>query len=298
LKPPPSFQLKPSFPNLDKAFFERFRPQALDPTLPIGLFDSGVGGLTVMREVASLLPHEDLIYLGDTARLPYGNKSAETILRFSVDNTLFLLEHKVKALVVSCHTACSHAFRYLESLLPIPVFGVSEPGVAALLKSTRTKTVAILGTSSTIRSGYLQSLMQAQDPSVTIYPIACPLFVPLVEEGLQNHPAALQMAQYYLTPYLDKGIDAALLACTHYPLLSPILQSVLGNSIRLIEPAQAAALQLRSYLEAHSLSNPNRAPPSYRFFASDDPEKFKTLANLFFSKPIQTVEQRFFLQEN
>lgn len=295
---PPLPSLSPNLSNLNKAFFEKFRSQALNPKLPIGLFDSGVGGLTVMKEVAALLPNEDLIYLGDTARLPYGNKSSQAILQFSFDNALFLLEQKIKALVVSCHTACSHAFHLLHTLLPIPVFGVSEPGVESLLEATREKKVAILGTSSTIRSAVFQSLIQAQDPAVIVHPIPCPLFVPLVEEGLQDHPAAFQIAEHYLAPYLNHGIDAALLACTHYPLLSKVIQSVLGPSIQLVEPARATALQLRAYLETQSLCNQNNTAPSYRFLASDDPEKFKTLATLFFSQTIPHVEQRFFLQEN
>jgi glutamate racemase len=258
-------------------------------TQPIGLFDSGVGGLTIMRELAAQLPNEHLIYLGDTARLPYGNKSPEAILRFAIDNSAFLLEQNIKLLIISCHTASSHAFHALKDSLPIPVLGVTEPGVQSLLRATRTKRVAVLGTAATIASGIYQSLIKLQDPNTQIFAISCPLFVPLVEEGLQDHQAAKLIAEHYLSSLRSQNIDAVLLACTHYPLLRATIQEVLGPSIQLVEPASSCAIQAKQLLTSLNLLNEVNRSPKYRFFASDDPEKFQHLAKIFFPHPIPHV---------
>jgi glutamate racemase len=258
--------------------------------LPIGLFDSGMGGLTVLREVASLLPNEHLIYLGDTARLPYGNKSPEAIVQFALDNADFLLQQKIKLLIISCHTACSYAFERLQKTLPIPVLGVTMPGLQALVETTKSREVAVLGTQATIASGLFQCLLKER--GLITHPIACPLFVPLVEEGLQNHSAAKIIAQHYLAPLLATKVDAVLLACTHYPLLKTILREVLGPEIQLIEPARATAMAARTLLEEQNLLNQSTATPSYQFYASDDPEKFRHLAKLFFPYSIERVSLR------
>lgn len=263
-----------------------------DADRPIGLFDSGFGGLTVMREVVRLLPQENLIYLGDTARLPYGNKSPETVLRYAMENASFLLEKKIKLLMVPCHTACSHAIEWLESKLSIPVIGVIRPGFQLLAEATQTKRVAILGTSSTIGSGLYQSLLRQIYPDIEVHPIACPLFVPLVEEGFYSHPSAALIVDAYLAPIKQKGIDAALLACTHYPLLKPLLQEFLGPEVKLIEPAQECAKQALDSLAKQSLLNPQTTPPRYEFYVSDDPEKFGRLGKIFFGRQIERVERK------
>ncbi len=255
--------------------------------LPIGFFDSGFGGLTVMREFVKALPNENLIYLGDTARLPYGDKSPSAIVRFSFENAHFLMRQKIKLLIVSCHTACSHALDLLQNSLPIPILGVRDPGLSELAAATKTKRVAILATASTISSGIFQTLLQAQ--KFQVFPVACPLFVPLVEEGLQNHAAAKLIAEHYLSHLRGTGIDTALLACTHYPLLTSVIQEVLGPSVHLIEPARSSALAALEYLKNQNLLNPGTSPPAYRFFASDDPEKFRRLAKFFFPLPIEKV---------
>jgi glutamate racemase len=257
-------------------------------TAPIGLFDSGVGGLTVMREFVKALPNENLIYLGDTARLPYGNKSPSAIVRFSLENADFLLQQKIKLLIVSCHTACSHAIEVLQTSLPIPVLGVRDPGLADLVVATKTKRVAVLATTSTISSGIFQTLLQAQN--FQVFPVACPLFVPLVEEGMEAHEAARLIAKHYLFPLRETGIDAALLACTHYPLLASVIQDALGPSVRLIEPARSLAGIAFELLQQRNLLNPGSFPPTYRFFASDDPEKFRRLAKIFFPFPMDQVD--------
>src|SRR3989344_4691726 len=185
------------------------------PQDPIALFDSGVGGLTILREVHRQLPLENTIYFGDTARLPYGNKSPETVLRYTLENVSFLLEKQIKYLVIACFTASSHALDALEQRLAVPVIGVIQSGLEELMRATKNKRVAILGTESTIKSGVFQSIIQKQAPGAVIFPVACPLFVPFIEEGLSVHPALRLIAHHYLDCLADKDIDSALLACTH-----------------------------------------------------------------------------------
>jgi glutamate racemase len=250
---------------------------------PIGLFDSGFGGLTVMREVAKILPHEHLIYFGDTAHLPYGNKSPEAILRLAKQNAAFLLSKEIKLLMIPCHTACCHALTALQKELPIPVIGVIESGLELVKHLDR---VAILGTTSTIESQMYQSLIQAQNPRAFIYAQACPLFVPLIEEGFCNHPAMSLAAESYLNPLIGK-VDAVLLACTHYPLARQTLSQLLGPNIQLLEPAEKCALQVKDYLSKVDLLNPQTEKPIYEFYVSDDPAKFRKLGEIFLGYPIE-----------
>ncbi len=260
-----------------------------DAYRPIGLFDSGFGGLTVMREVVRLLPQENLVYLGDTAHLPYGNKSPEAVLRFALNNADFLLRKKIKLLMIPCHTACSHALDILREKLSIPVIGVIQPGLELLAQETRSGKVAILGTASTIRSGLYQSLLLRAHPTMEIHAVSCPLFVPLIEEGFYDHPAASLIAESYLG-HLRGKIDAALLACTHYPLLKNVLQQTLSPAVKLIEPAENCALQARETLSKNFLLNPQKEKPAYEFYASDDPEKFRQFGKIFFGSAIEKIE--------
>lgn len=259
------------------------------PIQPIGLFDSGFGGLTVLKQVRQLLPYENTVYLGDTARLPYGSKSPQTIIRFAEENAHFLLEKKIKILIVACHTACSHSFEILKNKLPIPVIGVIEPGAKLLAEATKTKRVAVLGTASTIGSGIYQNLFHARYPQIQIYPVSCPLFVPLIEEGFCAHPAAESIAKDYLSRLGSNDIDAALLACTHYPLMRAIIQKTLGAHVELIEPAQAAAEEAASVLRQINLLNESREAPTIEFYATDDPEKFQRLGKAFLGREIERV---------
>lgn len=255
---------------------------------PIGLFDSGFGGLTVMREVANLLPNEDLIYLGDTAHLPYGNKSPEAVVRFARENASFLMEKGIKLLMVPCHTACCHALPILEQELPIPVIGVIQPGLDLIRDIRR---IGILGTTSTIESGIYQTLIQKQNPQATLFPKACPLFVPLVEEGFYRHPSLHLIAKSYVEDLLGK-VDAVLLACTHYPLIRPALQTIFGPQVLLVEPAKTCALQAKDFLERGNLLNPQIKKSTYEFYVTDDPEKFRRLGEVFFGSPIIKVEKK------
>lgn len=259
-------------------------------TLPIGLFDSGVGGLTVLQELVDLLPNENLVYFGDTARLPYGNKSPEAVSRFAFENASFLLKQNIKLLVISCHTACSHAYATLKKVLPVPVLGVTEPGIESLLTATQTNSVAILATASTIGSNIFQSQLVARRPSLKIHTIACPLFVPLVEEGLENHSATRMIADHYLSGLRKTDVDSVLLACTHYPLLTSVIQSVLDPSVKIIAPAKTCATHVQNLLSKTDLLNPQLSTPYYQFYVSDDPLKFQYLSNSFFSKPIEKVD--------
>lgn len=254
---------------------------------PIGLFDSGFGGLTVMKELARLLPHENLIYFGDTAHLPYGNKSPETVLKYAIANADFLMKQGIKLLIIPCHTACSHALEVLQNRLPIPVIGVIQSGLE-LIKDV--KRIGILATTSTIESGIYQSLITKMNPNAKVIGKACPLFVPLIEEGFHDHPATELIANTYLET-IRSEIDAALLACTHYPLIRQVLQKVLGPKVKLIEPAVKCAEEAIRCLSKSNSLNFQKNQPTYRFFASDDPEKFRRLGKVFFGSPIEIVEK-------
>jgi glutamate racemase len=254
---------------------------------PIGIFDSGVGGLTVFREIALELPHEDLIYLGDTARLPYGNKSADAIIRYSLECADFLLEKEIKLLLVACHTASSYAIEILQEKLPLPVIGVIQPGFELLMSSTRSQRVAILGTESTIASNVYQNLIRQHYPNAHVFSVACPLFVPLAEESMFHHPAAELIAHHYLDPLKSAEIDAALLACTHYPLLRKAIQQALLPNVKVLESAASCALMARSLLaDSHQL-NPQNQKPRYQFFATDHPERLSSLAKTFLGHEIE-----------
>jgi glutamate racemase len=252
---------------------------------PIGIFDSGFGGLTVMKEVAKLLPCENIIYIGDTARLPYGTKSAETVLQYSLEIADILYKKGCKLLIVACNTACSHSLEALSQLLSIPVIGVIQPGAELIQDKTR---VAVLATSGTIRSGVYQNLIQSFAPNSTIYPVACPLFVPLIEEGYGETHAAYLIAESYLSSLKGK-IDAALLGCTHYPLMRQTIQRVLGSEVHLIEPASACAEKAKKVLTQTGLLS-TQEKPLYQFFATDDPEKFCRLGQSFFGAHLSHCE--------
>lgn len=253
---------------------------------PIGVFDSGVGGLTVLREVMRLLPKEDLIYVGDTARVPYGNKSSGAILRYTMECAHFLLDQKIKLLIIACYTASAHALEVLQETLPIPVIGVIQPGFELLMETTRTQRVAILATASTIASNVYQNLIRQHYPLACVFPIACPLFVPLAEEHFFDHPAAELVAAHYLQSLQTADIDAALLACTHYPLLRNAIQKALPPSVKILESGQSCAMQTRSLLMDLKLLNDQEKKARYRFFATDHIQRFAILAKTFLGQEI------------
>lgn len=261
----------------------------MPPSDRIGIFDSGFGGLTVMRAIRNLLPHENLIYFGDTGRLPYGTKSGSTILRYSIENATFLMSLGIKALVIACHTACCFSLSELQSRFPIPILGVIAPAIETASKTPSLKRIAILGTRSTISSGTYQSHLQNLLPETHISAIPCPLLVHLVEEGYIDHPITSLTLKEYLRPLKDHAVDALILGCTHFPLLLRQIQEELGPTTSLIDPAESCAASLRTLLTDNHLLNPSTDRPHDLFYVSDDPEKFRLLGRLFLGHPIEDV---------
>jgi glutamate racemase len=244
---------------------------------PIGLFDSGFGGLTVMKEAARLLPKENLLYFADTANLPYGEKSPESIIELALENVRFLTQKGAKLLIVACHTACLHAFNILKNRSPIPVFGMID---ASLHLVKPFEKVAVLGTKSSIESGIYQSLIRKQNPNVKLHAVSCPLFVPLIEDGLHDSPEAERIAEKYLA-LLKGNVDAVLLACTHYGLMKPVLQKVFGNDVKIFDPAEECVLRVKDFLQKMNLLNRQSQNPQHSFYVSGDLSKFQKLASFF-----------------
>ena len=260
---------------------------------PVGVFDSGLGGLTVAHAIMRQLPAESLIYFGDTARVPYGPKSPDTVRRYSREISVFLIEQGVKAIVVACNTATAHALPALREELSVPVIGVVEPGARAAVRATRTGHIGVIGTAGTIRSQAYVRAIHAEAPDARVTALACPLFVPLVEEGWTNHEAAHLIAEEYLAPFVKDRIDTLVLGCTHYPLLKPLIGEIIGRSVRLIDSAEETAADTRRMLAANELESRD-GDGSYRFIASDDSQQFLTLGRRFFGASIEHVEIRTF----
>ena len=255
----------------------------------IGLFDSGVGGLTVMQQIMRILPHEQLIYFGDTARIPYGNKSQETVMRYSIENTVCLLEKNIKLLVVACNTASAFSLPKLQTLFKIPIVGMIEPGAEKAVATTRNQRIAILGTQGTIQLGAYQAAIRRLAPKAEILGIACPLFVPLVEEQWLDHPATHLIVQEYLRPLCKQNVDTVLLGCTHYPLLRESIQQEIGEKGAVVDSASTCADQVASLLKQHQLLATS-LQGKHQYFASDDPEKFRSLGERLFGYPLDRVE--------
>ena len=259
---------------------------------PVGVFDSGIGGLTVAQEVIRQLPHESVIYFGDTARVPYGPKSPDTVRRYSREIASFLDEQGVKSIVIACNTATAHALGALRDEMDMPIIGVVEPGARAAVAASKRGHIGVIGTVGTIKSGAYERAIRALDPDVMITVRACPLLVPLVEEGWTDHDATRLVAREYLQPMLDAKIDTLVLGCTHYPLLKALLSEVLGPDVRLIDSAEETAAETARTLAAHDLTAAPDAEPSYRFIASDDPLQFLQLGQRFLGGTMEGVEVR------
>lgn len=256
--------------------------RSIDPGAPIGIFDSGVGGLTVAREIMRQIPNERLVYFGDTARVPYGNKSKETITKYSKQIIRFLKTQNVKAIVVACNTASAYALDEIEKELDIPIIGVVKPGAKVAAETTRNKKVGVIATAGTIQSRIYAEYIEGIDKDIRVIGKACPLFVPLVEEGLLEDPVTDEIATRYLNELKDLDIDTLILGCTHYPLIRSTLGRIMGDKVTLVNPAYETAVELRSLLEREGLLNPstNRLGTNqYQFFVSDGADKFKSFAN-------------------
>ena len=259
---------------------------------PIGVFDSGIGGLTVVHELIRQLPHESIVYFGDTARVPYGPKSPDTVRRYSREIAGFLQEQGVKNIVIACNTATAHALTTLREDFDMPIVGVVEPGARAAVAATTRGHVGVIGTVGTIKSGAYERAIRAIDPDIRVTARACPLFVPLVEEGWMEHEAARLIAREYLEPLIDARIDTLVLGCTHYPLLKPLLRDVLGPEVRLIDSAEETAAETARTLAGASLCAPPGGEAVYRFVASDDPLQFLQLGQRFLGGTMEGVEIR------
>lgn len=265
---------------------------ASDPSqAPLGVFDSGVGGLTVVRALRELMPQESIVYLGDTARVPYGSKSPDTIRRFSVEDSQFLTGHGVKAVVVACNTATAHALPLLQATFRVPVIGVIEPGVEATLSDPRCERVGIIGTAGTIRSSAYQYALAMRRPGLQIHASATPLLVPFVEEGWIDHPALKLVLRQYLEPLLEKGIDTLMLGCTHYPLLMPVLKKMLGKKVRLVDSASTCAAHTRRVLEEQQLLRRGRGKPVLDIYLTDLSEQAETMARRFLGADFGRVKK-------
>ncbi len=261
-----------------------------DRARPIGVFDSGIGGLTVVRELIRQLPDESIIYFGDTARLPYGPKSPDTVLRYSREVVSLLEKQGVKAIVIACNTATAHALPALREEFSVPIIGVIQPGARAAATVTRTGRVGVIGTAGTVKSGVYENEIKAIRPDAVVFSQACPLFVPLVEEGWLEEEATRIIAERYLRPVAEAETDTLVLGCTHYPLLKPVIGRVVGRSVRLIDSAEETARETSAVLREKGLeSNANNAA-RYRFIASDAPEQFLRIGQYFLGSTIDRVE--------
>lgn len=248
---------------------------------PIGIFDSGIGGLTVVKEIMQALPNENLIYLGDTARVPYGTRDKDVITKFSLELTQFLLKKKVKMLVVACNTISATCLDKIEAISPVPVLGVIKPTVERAVGITKNKKIGVIGTRATVNSRVYENQTQALNNNIQTISQACPLFVPLAEEGLLTHPSTKLIAQEYLSKFKNNNIDTLILGCTHYPLLKIIIHETLGPDITLVDSAQPTAQELKKVLQKNNLLNTGNKP-AITLYVTDAPERVYQTANLFF----------------
>lgn len=253
--------------------------------LAIGVFDSGLGGLTVVKELHRQLPNESLIYVGDTARVPYGTKSPEAIRRYALEIAFFLLQKKVKVLVVACNSASAVALRPLKNF-PIPVVGVIEPGVRAAILNTKTFRVGVIGTPATVESHAYRSTIKRYSRKARVWEAPCPLFVPLVEEGWLNTSVTNQVAKTYLNPLLKKKIDTLVLGCTHYPVLKPVLKRIIGKNVSMIDSADETAGEVKRLLKKNKFLNPTRSKKKMECYVTDRPRTFSRLAEVFLGRRI------------
>ncbi|WP_438438603.1 glutamate racemase [Hydrogenophilus thermoluteolus] len=259
---------------------------------PIGIFDSGVGGLTVARAVMERLPNEAIVYFGDTARVPYGVKSAQTIRRYAAEITRFLLQQEVKLLIIACNSMAAVAADTVAGLAAgVPVLDVIDAGARAAAEMTRRRAVAVIGTMATVDSGAYARRIHAYAPDVRVHAWACPLFVPLVEEGWVDHPVTEQVAREYLAPLTSEAVDTLVLGCTHYPLLKPLLRRVAGPDVALVDSAVAVAEAAAQVLAEQALLRREAAAPQHHFYVSDKPPRFHTLAERFLARSLPEVER-------
>jgi glutamate racemase len=257
---------------------------------PIGVFDSGVGGLTVVKEIMNQIPGETIIYFGDTARLPYGSKSKKTVITYTRQIVRFLMNKDVKAIVIACNTASAFALETVKSEIDIPIIGVVNPGAEVAARTTRNGRIGIIGTEGTIQSGIYSEFLSKTNPKVKVIGKACPLFVPLVEEGLIDDPVTYEMARRYISVLLEKRIDTLVLGCTHYPFLRKVIRSIVGEDVILVNPAYETAKFLAEVLTDNGLRNDSTPKLNHKFYVSDGAEKFRQFANTIL--PCEVMETK------
>jgi len=258
---------------------------------PIGVFDSGVGGLTVVKELTKQLSQEDIIYFGDTARVPYGTKSRQAIIRFSIENALFLLKHNVKLIVVACNTSSCVSLYSLRRKFKVPILGVIDSGVKEATALTRNKRIGVIGTTATIRSNAYAKQILKKDTCFKVFSQSCPLFVPLAEEGWLSGKITSDIVCSYISPIKSKGIDTLILGCTHYPLLKKSIAKITGKNIMLIDSALSIARSVKMLLKKENILNKNRLKGRVSFFVSDAPLHFKNIGEKFLGKELINVRK-------
>ncbi|MBX7149029.1 glutamate racemase [bacterium] len=259
---------------------------------PIGVFDSGIGGLTVLSAIQKLLPHENLVYLGDTARVPYGTKSRETVTRYSIQNTLFLMEQNVKAVVVACNTASAHALEYLKGKFSVPVLGVIEPGALAAHKATVSGSIGVMGTEGTIKSEAYKKALHRLSNKHQVFGVACPLLVSLAEEGWLTGDIVDLVLEKYLAPLKKtQNPDTVILGCTHYPLLKNAVQKCMGNKVTLVDSAHETAQALKEILIQNKIASPSALQGTLQVYATDNPDTMARLGGHFLGRALGSVHQ-------
>ena len=266
----------------------------MDKNAPIGVFDSGVGGLTVAREIMRQIPNERIVYFGDTARVPYGSKSKDNIIKFSRQIIRFLQTENVKAIVIACNTASALALDEMQQEFDLPILGVVKPGAKVAVETTANKRIGLIGTEANIRSGVYTRYIKSLDDEAKVFEKACPLFVPLVEEGWLHDDITLQVASRYLEELKEKDIDTLIMGCTHYPLIRSTIRKVMGDKVNLVNPAYETAIELKNLLERDNLANKcdvDSPSSMYRFYVSDAEEKFKLFANSILPFDITMTKQ-------
>jgi glutamate racemase len=260
-----------------------------DSSQPIGVFDSGLGGLTVAKELFAQLPAEDVIYFGDVGRYPYGPRSKEIITQFTRQDVNFLLEQQVKIIIAACNTASAVAVEEVQNEYDIKILGVIEPGARAAVAATQKGSIGIIGTTGTINSNAYAKAIERLNSGVKVFSLACPLFVPLVEEGYLDREASHLIAQDYLSPFLNNGVDTLVLGCTHYPLLKPVIRRVLGDGVKLIDSATETAREARDLLASGNLLRSGELVGTHKFYVSDIPDQFARTARHFLGREVNNV---------
>lgn len=257
---------------------------------PIGIFDSGVGGLTVVQEIMNQLPNEEIIYFGDTARVPYGSKSKETVTKYSKQIIRFLLTKNIKAIIIACNTASSNSLEEVKKTFDIPIIGVVEPGAIMAYENTKNNRIGIIGTEATIRSKSYTNAIKRHNKKIITFSFPCPLFVPLAEEGWTNNEISYLVAKKYLEQFSNKEIDTLVLGCTHYPLLKEVIQDVVGVNVNLINPALEAAKDLKKLLFSSNCLREGERLPNHSFYVSDNTTKFEQIAAIALKKSIPSAK--------